>query len=88
MDKKDKSIHHKYVFKKGRKDVKQSPCSDSQQEPNCKKYCLWHKNYFRKIKRDHFITAMSYASYQRKLVKKSQLLEKEIAGKTVFLPMA
>ena len=77
--------HHEHTFKKeyiSKKYVQPSPCSDLEKFPSCKEYCTWHKDYFKTVHNDHFIQAMSYASYQRKIIKDSTSQEKDIAGRT------
>ena len=83
MAKIDKSFDGQ-IFKKEyrtKKIVQHSPCSDLEQFPTCMEYCTWHENYFRTSHKAHFIQAMSYAGYQRKVFKDSMPHEKEIAGK-------
>ena len=74
-----------HTFKKEyriRRHIQLSPCSDLEKFPSCKEYCTWHKDYFKTVHNDHFIQAMSYANYQRKVIKASMSQEKDIAGKT------
>ena len=75
-----------HTFKKefiARKDIQPSPCSDLVKFPSCIDYCTWHENYFQTIHKVNFLQAMSYASYQRKIVKDSTADEKDIAGKKI-----
>ena len=76
-----------HTFKKKyriRRPIQLSPCSDLDKFPSCKEYCTWHKDYFSNVHNVHFIQAMSYAGYQRKVVKDSIPHEKEIAGKIIM----
>ena len=79
---------HEHTFKKEyitEKYVQPSPCSDLEKFPICKEYCTWHGNYFQTIHKSNFLQAMSYAGYQRKVVKDSIPHEKEIAGKKISI---
>ena len=77
---------HEHIFKKeyrNKRHIQLSPCIDLEKFPSCKEYCTWHKDYFRTVHNAHFIQAMSYANYQRKIIKDSITQEKDIAGKKI-----
>ena len=51
---------------------RQSPCKTLDKYPQCKEYCIWHKNLIDGMEREEFLTIMSYALPQRTMATLTQ----------------
>ena len=61
----------------------ESPCRALDKYPQCKEYCNWHWNLINGMKREEFLTIMSYALPQRTMatLTSNQQYEKNLAKK-------